>query len=219
MIGSLLGVKNGYSCRRNGVTPSRLGFSPVPPPIRPIDRNWLSSVNARNMRNARIEMRAGTELDIFLAVLHPVQDRDIGRNAEIAGDVEHPQLASGVGELALQVADVGIVEHVQVDFRPLRSVVPPDRVGIPFHQFEEALDDGFLDRVAGRAAVGIRLEGGRAAVEEIQQAGRKVFEAFVAQRPDRRPLDLGRRIERLRRRLRLVAIRASIPASAGIAHR
>ena len=30
------------------------------------------------------------------------------------------------------------------------------------------------------------------AVEKIQQAGRKIFEALVAQRPDRRPFDLGR---------------------------
>src|SRR5258706_15429254 len=40
--------------------------------------------------NARIEVRARTELDIFLSVLHPVQYRHISRNAEIAGDVEHP---------------------------------------------------------------------------------------------------------------------------------
>src|SRR6185437_7799276 len=61
-------------------------------------------------RNTLVEMRAGTELDIFLSVLHPVQDRYIGRNAEIAGDVEYPQLASRVGQLAVQIADVGIVE-------------------------------------------------------------------------------------------------------------
>jgi hypothetical protein len=98
----------------------------------------------------------------------------------------------------MQIANIGIVELAEIDFLPLRSVVPPDRVGIAFHQFEEALDDGFLERIAGGAAVGIRLEGGRAAVEEIQQAGRKIFEASVAQRPDRRPFDLGRRIERIR---------------------
>ncbi len=149
-------------------------------------------------------MRAGTELDIFLSVLHPVQYRDIGGNAEIAGDVEHPEPASGVGKLGLQIADVGIVELAEIDFRPLQPVVPPDRVGIPLHQFEEALDDGFLERVAGRAAVGIRMEGGGAAVEKIQQAGRKISEAFVAQRPDRRPFDLGRWIEGIRGRVRLV---------------
>ena len=46
----------------------------------------------------------------------------------------------------------------------------------------------------------------RAPVEKIQQAGRKIFEAFVAQRPDRRPFDLGRSIERGRRRRRLVRV-------------
>ena len=38
-IGLPLGVKYGWSCRRNGVVPSRLGFSPVPPPMRPRDKN------------------------------------------------------------------------------------------------------------------------------------------------------------------------------------
>jgi hypothetical protein len=70
------------------------------------------------------------------------------------------------------------------------------------------LDDGLLERVAGRAAVGIRsdLVGGMALVEKIQQAGRKVFEAFVAQRPDRRPFDLGRSVERGRRPRPLVRV-------------
>ena len=108
--------------------------------------------------DSRIEMRAGAELDIFLPVLHPVRDRHKGRNPEIAGDVEHPKPASGFGKLGLQIADVGIVELAEVHFRPLQSIVPPDRVGIPFHQLEESLDDRFLERVAGRAAVGIRME-------------------------------------------------------------
>src|SRR5271170_5232771 len=38
--------------------------------------------------NAAIEVRARTEFDVFLPVLYPVQYRNIGRNAEIAGDVE-----------------------------------------------------------------------------------------------------------------------------------
>ncbi len=64
-------------------------------------------------------------------------------------------------KLAMQIADVGIVELAEVHFRPPQPIVPPDRVGIPLHQLEESLDDGFLERVAGRAAVGIREEGAR----------------------------------------------------------
>ena len=109
--------------------------------------------------DARIEMRAGSEFDIFPPVLHPVRYRHEGRNPEIAGDVEHPKPASGFGKLALQIADVGIVELAEVQLRPLQSIVPPDRVCIPFHQLEESLDDRFLERIAGRAAVGIRVEG------------------------------------------------------------
>jgi hypothetical protein len=70
----------------------------------------------------------------------------------------------------------------------LQSIVPPDRVCISFHQLEEPLDDCFLERIAGRAAVGIRCKGGGTPVKEIQQAGRKMFEAPVAQGPQ---LDLG----------------------------
>ena len=108
--------------------------------------------------NSRIEVRAGTELDIFLPVFHPVRYRHKARNPEIAGDVEHPKPASGFGKLGLQIADVGIVELAEVHFRPLQSIVPPDCVCIPFHQLEESLDDCLLERVAGRAAVGIRVE-------------------------------------------------------------
>ena len=145
--------------------------------------------------NPGIEVRAGTELDIFPSRLHPVRYRHKARNPEIAGDVEHPKPASGFGKLALQIANVGIVELAEVHLRPLQSIVPPDRVCIPFHQLEESLDDCFLERVAGRAAVGIRVEWRGAPVEKIQKAGRKIFEAFVAQGPDRRPFDLGRSIE------------------------
>jgi hypothetical protein len=84
--------------------------------------------------NALIEMSAGTELDIFLSVLHPVQYRHIGGNAEIAGNVEHPKLSSGFGKLGLKIAGVGVIELAEIDFHPLRSIVPPDRVGIPFDQ-------------------------------------------------------------------------------------
>src|SRR3954447_19533419 len=50
------------------------------------------------------------------------------------------------------------------------------------------------------------MEGLRAAVEKIQETGRKIFEAFVAQRPDWRPLEPGRWIGRVRDRLRIVGL-------------
>ena len=171
------------------------------------DGQKLTELGHRAQRgDARIEVRAGTEIDEFLLVFHPVRDGHEGRNPEIAGDVEQPKAASGFGELGFQITDIGIVELVEVHFRPLRSIVPPDCICIPFHQLEEPLDDRFLERVAGRAAVGIRVDlvAGKAPVEKIQQAGRKIFEPFVAQGPDRRPFDLGRSIERSRHRRHLV---------------
>ena len=90
---------------------------------------------------------------MLLAVLDPVHDRDIGGNAEITGDVEHPQPAPGIGELSLDIADIGIVELTEIDLRTWRTIVPPDRVGIALHELEEALDDGFLEGIASGTAV------------------------------------------------------------------
>src|SRR5580698_9651547 len=103
----------------------------------------------------------------------------------------------------MEIANVGVVELAEIDLGPLRSIVPPDRVSISLDQLEEPLDDGFLDRVAGRTAVGIGPEGDGAAIEKIQQRGWNIFEPFIAQRPNRGPLDLGRWIEPNRRDLRL----------------
>src|SRR4029450_9671262 len=125
-----------------------------------------------------------------------------GGNSEIVGGVEHPKAAPGFGELHFQITDVRIIELPQLDFRPLQSIVPPDGVCIPLDQLEKSLDDRLRQRVASRAAVGIRVVlVARASMEKIEQAGRKIPEPPVAQRPDRRPLDLGRGIEWRRRDL------------------
>ena len=56
------------------------------------DRHELGQLGERTQQgDTAIEMRAGTELDVLVAVLHPVHDRHVGGNAEIAGDVEHPE--------------------------------------------------------------------------------------------------------------------------------
>ena len=59
------------------------------------------------------------------------------------------------------------------------------------------MNDRFLDPVAGCTTIRVGTDpliAGRI-VKKIQEAGRKVLEALVAQRPDRRPFHLGRRIE------------------------
>src|SRR5215831_9018805 len=125
-------------------------------------------------------MRTRTELDIFLPVLRPVSYCHKGWNLKIAGDIKHPKPASGLGKLGLQITDIRIANLAEVDFRPLQAIVPPDCVGVPFHQLEETLDNCFRQRVAGRAAVGIRVVGAGTSMEKIQEAGRKISEAFVA---------------------------------------
>src|SRR6478735_2828376 len=75
--------------------------------------------------DSRIKMRARSELDVFLRILDPVQDRHKGRNPEIAGDVKHPKPPAVLGKLSLQIAHIGIVELGEIYSRPLQSVVPP----------------------------------------------------------------------------------------------
>ena len=65
-------------------------------------------------------MRAGAVFDELLSGDRRIRHRHVARNAEIGGDVEHPQPASGFGKLVFQIADVRIAELVQVQFRPLR---------------------------------------------------------------------------------------------------
>ena len=93
------------------------------------DRQELVQFGQRAQQgDAAVEMRAGAEFDVLMPVLHPVRYRDIGGNAEIAGDVEHPKPSPGIGKLASQIVDVGIVEPSEVDFFALHAVVPPDGV-------------------------------------------------------------------------------------------
>src|SRR3954468_3306646 len=44
--------------------------------------------------NSVIEVRARTEFDIFLAILHPVQDRDESGNPKVAGNIKYPKPSS-----------------------------------------------------------------------------------------------------------------------------
>src|SRR5262249_39392887 len=160
------------------------------------DREELVEFGQRPQhRNARIEMRAGTELDILLPVLEPRRNGDESGNSEIAGDIDDPKLAAGRFELAAQVAGVGILETIEIHGLALQTVVPPDPVGIALHQFEETLNDRFGKRVAGRATVRIRVDLPGPAVEEITKTGGKIAETAVTQRPGRRPFDFGGRIE------------------------
>src|SRR5215831_3610735 len=61
-----------------------------------------------------IEVRAGSEFDIFPPVLYPVRYRDKGWTPEIAGHIEHPELATAFSQLPLQIADVGVIKWAEI---------------------------------------------------------------------------------------------------------
>src|SRR5829696_102106 len=115
------------------------------------DRYELVQLGQRAQHgNARIEMRAGPELDVLLPVFDPVRQRDKARNPQVVGDVKRPDAASPVGTLSPPLANIGIVEPREIDFASLEPVVPPHRIAIPLDQFEETLDDRLCERIAGR---------------------------------------------------------------------
>ena len=179
----------------------------------PIDDQQLIELGHRSQRrDAPVEVRAGCKPDAIPRVLVPVRDGDDGRDAKIARHVEHPQAASHRGEPGAQIPKVVVAQRIEVDLGTPQTIVPPDRAGVPLDQFEETLNDRFLKRIAGRATVRVSTDpvvAGRI-VKKIQEAGRKVLETLVAQRPNRRPFHLGRGIEaaqsRARARCAIVAL-------------
>ena len=104
------------------VPSSWVGLAPVAAAHEP-DGQKLIDLGQRPQRcDARIEMRTGAELDMLRASFHPVGHRDEARNAEIAGDVEQPEPAPGLGKLSFQVANIGIVELGEIDLGPLKRL-------------------------------------------------------------------------------------------------
>src|SRR5579871_3315571 len=186
-------------------------FVPGPAPHQTDRQELVQFGQCAQQRDAAVKVRAGTKYDVFVPVLHPMRYGYEGRNRKIAGDVEHPKPASGCSKLGSQIADIGVVGLVEIHCSALQAVVPPDRICVSLDEFEEPLYDCFPERVAGCAAVGIRLVSG--AVKKVQKPGRKVSEAFVAQRPDRRPINFGRLVEQDRAYVRTARIRCQRLAS------
>jgi hypothetical protein len=66
-----------------------------------------------------------------------------------------------------QFNQIRLTERREVDAGTAETVVPRDRHRVPFHEFEEALQDGFLEVVARSVAVGIGVTGTRSTLEPI----------------------------------------------------
>ena len=98
-------------------------------------------------------MRARGKLDALPPIFVPVQDGHDHGNINVAGHIQHPQAASRRGELGSQIPNITVAKPIEIDLGALQAVVPPDRDRIPLDEFEETLEDRFLKRIAGRAAV------------------------------------------------------------------
>src|SRR5207248_1244173 len=114
------------------------------------------------------------------------------RDAEVVGEIEHLQAAPLALAVGQDAAHERIVELGEVEAWPRRAVVPPQGTGIALDQFEEALEDGFLQRAARGAAIGIgaaegvallRIGERRVEIAEVAIACRQPAKLSVGQRP------------------------------------
>src|SRR3974390_1249243 len=112
-----------YAQRRG---PIKTRFLSSPAPHEADGKKLVQFGQCAEQSDSGIKMRAGSELDVFLRVVHPMHYCHKAWNPKVAGDVQHPKPASSFGELGLQIADVGIVELAEVHLRPAQSIVPPD---------------------------------------------------------------------------------------------
>jgi hypothetical protein len=96
----------------------------------PINCQRLIELGHRAKRcDAQIEVRARGEPDAIPRVLLPVRDGDDGRNAKVAGHIEHPQAASHCGVPGAQIPKVIVAWLIEVDLGAPQAIVPPDRAG------------------------------------------------------------------------------------------
>ena len=101
-----------------------------------------------------IEVGAEAQHDLLLP---PSVSRDKAAKTgypQVRREVDHPELAAPVAQEVAHPVQIGVGEAVEVDLGPFDPVVPPQGDGVSFHQLEEALEDGFLQGVAGRVAIG-----------------------------------------------------------------
>ncbi len=151
--------------------------------------------------HAGIEMRPEARHDAFLRAIQLPGDRGEDGDAQVRGEVEYPHLASASCQVRLQPFEVRIGEASKVDRGASDAVVPPEGDGVALDQLEEPLQDRFLGRVPGRAAVGVadadRLALGLRRVVVAEGRG-QVTRLATGQRPGGRPLDCDVRVKRHR---------------------
>jgi len=123
--------------------------------------------------DTQVEIRTAGKFDVFPRFFHPVRDCDDDRNAKIARHIQYPQMASRRSQLGSQIQNAAVAKTIEIDLSSLQAIVPPDRTRIPLDEFEETLEDRFLERIASRTAVRVGTEMGvaRSVVEKIEQVG------------------------------------------------
>ena len=149
----------------------------------------------------RVGMGAGGVKDVLGVSVGAPRHRDEDGNAQVAGDVQDPQFPVARAVMVRRARQPRVVETVEIDLGQGDPVIPPAGEGVALDQFEKALEDRLLQRVAGRAAVRVRRAIDGFAVERrgvIQHRCRQPSAAPGRQGPHRRPVDLGVGVEALR---------------------
>jgi hypothetical protein len=73
-------------------------------------------------------------------------DRDESRNAQVRGDVEHPEISRLRIVERPHLRNIAIVIGVEIDRPVAQPVVPPDGDGIALDQLQQALQHGIFQR-------------------------------------------------------------------------
>ena len=148
--------------------------------------------NRAQRRDARIEVRPEAHQDVLRHAGATRGDRAVGRDAEIAGQIEEGDRAVEPLVDGADALEVLVAELLDRHGRALDAVVPPQRHAVALDDLEQALEDRLLARVAGGGAVRARDEQHAILVPRrgvVQLPRRDPAHLAVGEGPHGRPVD------------------------------
>src|SRR5262249_39063127 len=123
------------------------------------------------------------------------------RRLQIGSDIEDRERASPRPEAIGDSRKARSMETPQIDGGAVQAVMPPERDGVSLDQFQESLQEGFFEHIAGGASIAARvtvLAGFGVAILEIAVRRRQIHGSAREEGIRFRPFDGAGRVEGLR---------------------